>query len=101
MIINKTNSNIAFNGRLNVFSFHPKTKMLENTIIDTTTIKAFKASTLNGERVNVLFYRTPEGVKKCVSANIFPNFTEDKLKTYLREQIRKANSTENVIDVLL
>ena len=32
---------------------------------------------------------------------ISKDFTEDKLKTYLREQIKKANSTENVIDVLL
>ena len=100
-MINRINQNTSFKGKLNVFSFNPKTKILENTLIDTATIKAFKASTLNGKRVNVLFYRTPDGVKKCISANIFPDFTEMKLKTYLKEQIKKANLTENVIDVLL
>lgn len=101
MMINRENSNIAFNGKLNVFTINPNTGYIQTTMVDTNTIKAIKSSMINGEQINSLIYRTQNGVQKCNSLNISTDFTEDKLKTYLREQIKKANTTENVIDVLL
>ena len=101
MAINRINHNITQNGRLNVFSINPKTGCIETKLIETSSIKAIKSSMINGEQINSLIYRTPNGVKKCTSLNISNGFTEDKLKNYLREQIKKANLTENVIDVLL
>lgn len=101
MMINRRNSNITFNGKLNVFAINPATGFVKTTIVDTSSIREIKSSKINGEQINSLIYRTPNGVKKCTSLNISPDFTEDKLKTYLREQIKIANSSGNVIDVLL
>ncbi|MBQ8886416.1 MAG: hypothetical protein IJY61_01780 [Candidatus Gastranaerophilales bacterium] len=101
MMINRTKPNINQNGRLNVFSINPKTGFIETKLIETSSIKAVKSSMINGEQINSLIYRTPNGVQKCTSLNISKDFTEDKLKTYIREQIREANSSGNVIDVLL
>lgn len=101
MKINRINNNINFNGRLNVFSINPSTGLIETKMVDTTSIKAIKTSMLNGEQVNSLIYRTPDGVKKCVSLNIFHDFTEDKLKNYIRKQVVNANKSGNVVDVLL
>ena len=101
MKINRINNNINFNGRINVFSINPSTGLIETKMVDTTSIKAIKTSMLNGEQVNSLIYRTPNGVKKCVSLNVFPNFTEDKLKAYIRKQVLNADKSGNLVDVLL
>ena len=100
-INNSINNSIYFSGRLSVFSVNPTSGFIETKIVDTSSIKAIKTSMLNGEQVNSLIYRTPDGVKKCVSLNVFPNFTEDKLKAYIRKQILNADKSGNVIDVLL
>ena len=68
MMINRTKLNDNISGKLNVFSFNPKTKRLENTLIDTASIKAVKTSMQNGEQINTLIYRTQNGVKNCSSA---------------------------------
>ena len=101
MKISRINNNINFNGRINVFSINPSTGLIETKMVDTTSIKAIKTSMLNGEQVNSLIYRTPNGVKKCVSLNVFPNFTEDKLKAYIRKQVLNADKSGNLVDVLL
>ena len=98
---NRLNSNISFNGKLNVFSFNPKTKMLENTLVDTSRIRAVKVAVEDGQQVNILRYSTPNGVKECSSINLFPDFTVDKLKMYIHKQTKQANSSGNVVDVLL
>ena len=100
-INNSINNNIYFSGRINVFSINPSKGLIETKMVDTTSIKAIKTSMLNGEQVNSLIYRTPNGVEKCVSLNVFPDFTEDKLKAYIRKQILNADKSGNVIDVLL
>lgn len=100
-INNSIKNNTYFSGRLNVFSINPSTGLIETKIVDATSIKAIKTSMLNGEQVNSLIYRTPDGVKKCVSLNVFPNFTEEKLKAYIRKQVLNANKSGNLVDVLL
>ncbi len=102
MMINNLNSNICFSGRLNVFYFDAQNNnVLKNALIDSSSILSINSVPVKNKVVNVLFYSSPEGIKKCCSLNLFPNCTESNLRSYFARQINQSNRTGNVIDVLL
>ena len=102
MMISNSSSNINFSGKLNVFYFNAENNCkLEKTLIDSSSILSINSVPQRGRTINVLSYSSPEGIKKCSSLNVFPEFSEGKLRLYFAKQIDLSNRTGNVVDVLL
>ena len=93
MMINRKNSNISFNGKLNVFTINPNTGYIQTTMVDSSSIKAIKSSMQNGEQINSLIYRTPKGVKKFFSSQFYKDYEKAMEKRrYWAEQINRKQS---------
>ena len=61
MMINNSNSNISFSGRLNVFYFDAQNNnSLKNTLIESSSILFISSIPENNKVVNVLFYSYSE-----------------------------------------